>query len=264
MSDVDARAAWERWRESRDRAVRSPGGALALTGTHWFDDVLELDGVPGRWQVRDGRVRLTAGAGDGVVVDGHPLVGTADVRSDLADDATDVRAGGVRLVLIDREGALAVRVYDPNSPALQAFEGIDRFAFDERWVREATFTPYDAERVVRIPHVDGVERGLPLGGEIAFELDGTQIHLAVEVEPESGEMQAVVSDATSGDSTYRFRFLDLDAPDGDGRVVADLNRLRLPPCAFSDHFVCPLPPPGNRLDIPLEAGEKLPLGSHPH
>ncbi|MGN6611208.1 MAG: DUF1684 domain-containing protein [Angustibacter sp.] len=264
MSTADARAAWERWRESRDSAVRSAWGPLALTGTHWFDDELELDGVPGHWQVVDGTVRLSARAAEGVVVDGHPLDGTVEVRSDIDDDVTDVRAGDVRLVVVNREGALAIRVYDPHSPALQAFQGIDRFAFDARWVREATFTPYDAERVVRIPHVDGVERGLPLSGEIAFELDGNEIRLAVEVDPETRGMQAVLSDGTSGHSTYRFRFLDLDAPDDEGRVTADLNRLRLPPCAFSDHFVCPLPPPGNRLDVPLEAGERLPLGLTAH
>lgn len=264
MNGFDARAAWERWRESRDTAVRSAWGPLALTGTYWFDDALELDGLPGRWQVVDGSVTLSASAGDGLVVDGRPLDGTVKVHSDLEEVGTTVSAGDTRLLLIDREGAFAVRVYDPNSPALQAFQGIERFAFDERWVREATFRPYGAERVVRIPHVDGVERGLPLGGEIAFDLGASEIRLAVEVEPESGLMQAVLSDATSGKSTYRFRFLDLEAPDDGGRVLADLNRLRLPPCALSDHFVCPFPPPGNQLDVALEAGEQRPLGLAAH
>lgn len=256
MSTSDALAAWQSWRERRERAVRSVRGPLALTGTHWFDDVLVLEGLPGRWQAADGVVTLTASAADGVVVDGDVLDGSIAVRSDLDDAATDIRVGDVHLLLIDREGVLGVRVFDPNSTALQSFEGIDRFPFDERWVRPATFTPYEAERTVRIEHVDGVQRALPLGGEIRFELDGVTVLLAVEVEPSSGELQAVLSDATSGDTTYRFRFLDLDAPGDDGHVEADLNRLRLPPCAFSDHFVCPFPPPGNRLDIPLAVGEK--------
>ena len=265
MSGVDARAAWERWCARREQAVRSASGPLALTGTHWFDDALELDGVPGRWQVTDGAVSLSASAGDGLVIDGEPLDGTAAVRSDLDDEPSDVRVGDVRLVLVDREGAFAVRVYDAHSPALQSFSGIDRFAFDERWVREATFTAYSTERTVRIPHVDGVERGYPLGGELSFALDdGTPVRLVVEVDPDDGSMQAVLADATSGQSTYRFRFLDLDAADADGRVTADLNRLRLPPCAFSEHFVCPFPPPGNRLDVPLEAGEQAARGGVGH
>jgi uncharacterized protein (DUF1684 family) len=239
------------------RALRGPYGPLALTGTHWFDNQLTLDGVPGTWRAVDGRgVTLTATASDGVLVDGRPLDGSVEVHSDIEPEPTTVVAGGVRLVLIDREGSLAVRVYDQASAAADAFQGIEAYPFDERWVRPARFTPYEAERTVRVDHVDGVERGLPLGGELAFELDGEQVRLAVEVNHETREMQAVLADATSGQTTYRFRFLDLPAPTADGSVTADLNRLRLPPCAFSPHFVCPFPPPGNRLDIALEAGEQ--------
>jgi uncharacterized protein len=256
--------AWERWRAARLEALRSPYGPLSLTGTFWFDDELTLDGVPGTWRVVDGgRVTLTAPARDGVLVDTLSLDGTVEVHSDIESEPTTVVAGVVRLVLIDREGSRAVRVYDHGSPGLSAFRGIDAYPFDERWVRPARFLPYEAERTVRIAHVDGVDRVLPLGGEIAFELDGAQVRLAVEVEPETQEMQAVLSDATSGRSTYRFRFLDLPAPNADLSVIADLNRLRLPPCAFSPHFVCPFPPPGNRLSLALEAGEQQVRGLDP-
>jgi uncharacterized protein len=259
MTDVTstvAERAWREWRESRMRALRAPYGPLALTGTFWFVDELALDGVPGTWSTVDDAVTLTAAAGDRVLVNGHPLDGTVTVHSDIEPEPTTVVVGRVRLALIDREGSLAVRVYDQASAASEAFQGIDAYPFDERWVRPARFTPYDTERTVRIPHIDGVERGLPLGGEITFELEGEQVRLAVEVEPETHELQAVLADATSGQTTYRFRFLDLSAPAADGSVTADLNRLRLPPCAFSPHFVCPFPPPGNRLDIALEAGEQ--------
>jgi uncharacterized protein len=239
------------------RALRSPYGPLALTGTFWFHGELTLDDVPGTWRTLEGGgVTLTAGADDGVLVDGQLLDGTVEVHSDIEREPTAVVAGPVRLVLIDREGSMAVRVYDQASPALAAFQGIDSYPFDERWARPAHFTPYVAERTVRVEHVDGVERGLPLGGELAFDLDGEQVRLAAEVDQEAREMQAVLSDSTSGGTTYRFRFLDLPAPAEDGSLVADLNRLRLPPCAFSPHFVCPLPPPGNRLDMALEAGEQ--------
>jgi uncharacterized protein (DUF1684 family) len=256
MTDASSELAWQRWRESRMSALRGPYGPLALTGTFWFDGKLALEDAPGTWRTSDGGVTLTATASDGLVVDGQRLDGTVPVRSDVENEPTVVEAGTVRLVLIDREGSLAVRVYDQASPASKAFDGIDAYPFDERWVRPARFTPYESERTVRIAHVDGVERGLPLGGDIVVELAGEQVRLAVEVEPETREMQAVLSDATSGRTTYRFRFLDLPAPDADGSVIADLNRLRLPPCAFSPHFVCPFPPPGNRLDIALETGEQ--------
>ncbi|MFI5858317.1 DUF1684 domain-containing protein [Streptomyces parvulus] len=40
-------------------------------------------------------------------------------------------------------------------------------------------------------------------------------------------------------------------PYGTGR-----RSVLLPPCAFADHFVCPVPPPGNTLVTRVEAGER--------
>ena len=39
--------------------------------------------------------------------------------------------------------------------------------------------------------------------------------------------------------------------------MADLNQAFLPPCAFNEFFVCPFPPPGNTLDLAVEAGERV-------
>ena len=48
----------------------------------------------------------------------------------------------------------------------------------------------------------------------------------------------------------------MPAPDEAGRTAIDFNRAYLPPCAFSDQFVCPLPAPGNRLPVRIAAGER--------
>ena len=45
-------------------------------------------------------------------------------------------------------------------------------------------------------------------------------------------------------------------PDKQGRLVIDFNQSYNPPCAFTPFATCPLPPPENRLDMPVEAGEK--------
>jgi uncharacterized protein (DUF1684 family) len=39
-------------------------------------------------------------------------------------------------------------------------------------------------------------------------------------------------------------------------VLLDFNQARNPPCAFSSFATCPLPPPENRLDLAITAGEK--------
>jgi uncharacterized protein (DUF1684 family) len=44
-------------------------------------------------------------------------------------------------------------------------------------------------------------------------------------------------------------------PLGAARVRLDFNYLYNPSCAYDDRWLCPLAPPENRLDVPLEAGE---------
>ncbi|MCS6781502.1 MAG: DUF1684 domain-containing protein, partial [Geminicoccaceae bacterium] len=61
----------------------------------------------------------------------------------------------------------------------------------------------------------------------------------------------------NGRETYGGgRFLYADPPDAEGTVRLDFNRAFNPPCAFTAFATCPLPPPENRLDLAIEAGEK--------
>ncbi len=162
--------------------------------------------------------------------------------------------GERRLVVLVREGVRGVRVFDPAAEARRAFRGIEATPYDPRWSVPGRFTPYGGgRREVRVPNADGRERGLGLGGELAFTLEGRELALQVTVE-EDGSLWAVFADATSGRGSYRFRFLRPAAPDADGRTTVDFNRALLPPCAFADHFVCPFPPPGNTLGTGIAAG----------
>ncbi|AXI80133.1 DUF1684 domain-containing protein [Peterkaempfera bronchialis] len=254
--------AWNHWRDTRVAAAAAPYGPLALTGTHWLAEPpatpAELPDVPGRWSAgADGTVVLTAVAADGLIADGAPVDGTVRLRPDTDPAPSVAEAGERRLIPIAREGVLAVRVYDPAAPARAAFAGIDAYDWSAAWVVPARFTPYDDDRTVAVPNADGKQRALALAGEIAFDLGGETRTLTVG--RTATGLSAVFGDATSGRETYRFRFLTLPAPDADGRTTLDLNRAHLPPCAFADHFICPFPPPGNVLPIPVQAGEKNPI-----
>ncbi len=67
----------------------------------------------------------------------------------------------------------------------------------------------------------------------------------------------IYADRTSGHGSYGAgRYLDAPKPDASGRVVLDFNRGYNPPCAFTAFATCPLPPPENRLDLAIAAGEK--------
>ncbi|MEU1133894.1 DUF1684 domain-containing protein [Streptomyces sp. NPDC005900] len=255
--DPDAAEDWRRWHEQRAETVAAPYGPLSLTGTHWLADHPDgsiLD-IPGRWTGTADAVVLSAGAGDGLTVDGRPLTGEVRLGADSGPATARVAHGERRLVVIRREGLWAVRVFDPHAATRRAFQGIDATAHDARWAVPGRFTPYGENRTVKVGNADGKERGLGLDGELAFRLGEAEHTLQVSVEAD-GSLWAVFADATSGTSSYRFRFLRPAAPDAKGRTTVDFNRALLPPCAFADHFVCPFPPPGNTLATEIAAGER--------
>ncbi|MFE6978670.1 DUF1684 domain-containing protein [Streptomyces sp. NPDC057682] len=257
-AQTQAERDWNHWHEERTAAVASPYGPLSLTGTHWLSDHPEgrIPAVPGLWREDGDRIALTAGPEDGLTVDGEPLTGQVLLGADRGPiEESRLAAGRRRLVVLSREGLWAVRDFDPDAPARRAFRTIEATPYDPRWSVPGTFRPYGTAHSVRVENADGVERGLGLGGEIAFTLDGTPHTLRVAVEND-GSLWAVFADTTSGNSSYRFRFLRPAAPAADGSVTVDLNRALLPPCAFADHFICPFPPPGNTLPVAVEAGER--------
>ena len=254
----DAADEWRQWHEHRMETVSGPYGPLALAGTHWLEDYTDgqLPDIPGVWVVGGDVVVLTATAADGLTVDGKPFTGSVRLGADTGPVGTArVGLGERRLVVLVREGVWGVRDYDPDSAARRAFPGVEVTPYDPRWSVPGRFTPYDARRTVRVDAVDGVERGLGLAGELAFRLDGLEATLQVAVQGD-GKLWAVFADSTSGDGSYRFRFLYPAAPDAEGRATVDFNRAVLPPCAFADHFICPFPPPGNTLGLAVGAGER--------
>jgi uncharacterized protein (DUF1684 family) len=48
-----------------------------------------------------------------------------------------------------------------------------------------------------------------------------------------------------------------DLGGSDGRLVIDLNFAYNPSCAYDEAWACPLAPPGNVIDVPVEAGELI-------
>ncbi|MFD9123478.1 DUF1684 domain-containing protein [Kitasatospora sp. NPDC059571] len=260
MTAADTAAeAWQRWTEARAAAVSAAHGPLALTGTHWLGpEPEEIPGLPGAWWADEGVVRVSAKSADGLRLEGGDgaLEGEITLRPDTSPEPDRAAHGDLRLVPIEREGELALRVFDPAAPTRTAFAGIDTYPYAPDWAVPAVFTPFeDGERAVTVPNADGRERPLGVAGRIAFTLAGEPHTLTVSTSA-GGGLSGVIADTTSGHETYRFRFITLPEPDAQGRTVLDLNRAYLPPCAFADHFVCPFPPPGNRLPLAVEAGER--------
>lgn len=127
----------------------------------------------------------------------------------------------------------------------------------------------EAERVVKFrqpahighPNALGhkeVDSGRPksVPGVVAVTLpDGSTTELTAF--KDGAELVLVFADGTTGAEWYApGRFLRIPASDGDADVIVDFNHAFIPPCGFSDFYSCPLPPPENRMTIPVRAGER--------
>lgn len=84
------------------------------------------------------------------------------------------------------------------------------------------------------------------------------------LETYGGGVFVPLRDASAGRSTYGAGRYLLDTVKGAdlGRVgedwVVDLNFAYHPSCAYDAAWACPLAPPGNRVDVAVDAGELMP------
>jgi uncharacterized protein (DUF1684 family) len=93
-----------------------------------------------------------------------------------------------------------------------------------------------------------------------FEHEGREYRIEA-VDEGDGRLFLIFADRTNGRDTYGAgRFLYADAA-VDGRTVVDFNRAYNPPCAFNAYSTCPLPPPENRLNLIITAGERKYTGA---
>lgn len=115
----------------------------------------------------------------------------------------------------------------------------------------------------RLSTSSGEERTFIEYGVARFQLAGVERSLTLFApleEPEGPRLFLPFKDATSGNETYGAgRYLDpvLD-PAAPGSLLLDFNYAYHPLCAYAEGYSCAYPPPGNRLEAPVRAGERLP------
>jgi uncharacterized protein (DUF1684 family) len=259
------------WWASRDERLRDPDGWLTLVGLHWLasgenrfgadadnDVVLRGDGVPahaGSLWADDGAVRLVA-ASPAVTAAGEAVL-ESQLVDDLSGEPTVIDLGSLRMYVIRRGERLGLRVRDRVSPALAAFRGMDHFPIDPEWRLSGRLEPADVGRTIEIVDVTGSVSQDLTPGAVAFERGGATWRIDALPGDDDGTLWLVFGDATNGIETYGGgRFLYTEPVADDGSVVLDFNLAYNPPCVFSPYATCPLPPPQNRLDLRVEAGER--------
>ena len=268
------------WREGRAVSLVREDGWLALVGLHWLD--------------RDTRTRIGAAADNDIVVaglpdhfgsftfardswalelepgmtartrgdDGPALQGRIAMLSDRAAAAagvaaTRIQGGSAHWLLIERGGRTGLRIWDTQAPTRSGFKGLTWFDVDPAWRLEGRWVAHDPPRTIEVATVLNTVEPMRNPGAVHFERDGKTFVLEALAEPGDEQLFFIFADRSNRRDTYGAgRYLYAALPDSEGRVILDFNRAYNPPCAYTAWATCPLPPPENRLDLPVTAGER--------
>ncbi|HEX2597034.1 MAG TPA: DUF1684 domain-containing protein [Luteimonas sp.] len=276
MSAADAAAfqnAEQAWRDKRRNDLLKPEGWTSLVGLHWLDpgshyigsdagNGIQLSMGPahlGMVDIDGKQVRFVPDRSAQLTLDGKPLADATTLRTD-ADPAGPSVIGfdgdKGHATVIERNNRYALRVKHADAPTRAHFSGIDYWPADPAWKIQAKFVPHEKGRTIEVANIIGGMDAMANPGIVEFQ-QGGKTHRIEALDEGEGVLFLVFADRTNGHGSYGAgRFLDAPMPDANGNVVLDFNQSRNPPCAFTAFATCPLPPPENRLDVAITAGEK--------
>jgi uncharacterized protein len=266
---VDAakyQADYRTWREERQEnllfAVRIVGIWPLENGDNPFgsDDSLPIVLPASVFPPRAGLFRRTGDKVEVVPAPGVPLK-HADAVLTKPSEVDEVALGSVNMQIFSMGEGPAERRFvtasDDKHPALEHLAPIETFPVDSRWRVAARFDAYQAPRSVRIADVRGGATEMMASGDLVFRVNDQEQRLMAIASPESNEFFVMFKDPTNQSTTYGgYRMLHPPAVGNGQWTVLDFNVASNPPCAYSPYTTCPLPPPKNRLQVAIEAGEK--------
>jgi len=261
----------ENWRSVHEEELRKDDSWLTVAGLFWLKDGVNTVGKGngydveltdnfnhdkfGTIQFHNGKAVLNVEPSVEAMTDGGKPVTVLELASDDPGPATKVTTGTQTFYLIKREDKFGIRLKDTETAERRNFSGEHWFPVDESYRVTGTFEPFDTVQEVEIPNVLGGTFKMKSPGVVKFKLKGKDLSLQPVVEDEK-TLFFIFKDMTSNNETYGAgRFLYTNNP-VDGKVILDFNKAENPPCAFTSFATCPLPPPQNRLDIDIKAGEK--------
>jgi uncharacterized protein (DUF1684 family) len=155
------------------------------------------------------------------------------------------------------DGRVFVTGIDQAHPAMKQPPTVEAFPPDQRWRVAARFDAFDKPRPVKVPDVRGGTMDFTAAGVLVFRLADREWRLTAFDAGPDGPFFVMFKDRTNGTSTYGgYRILGPSRVKNGEFTVLDFNMAMNPPCAYSPFTTCPLPPPENKLDIPVEAGLK--------
>ncbi len=199
--------------------------------------------------------------------------GTLDVldwRRRVADLYAEVRRRGPsettwRWWRDERDELFATHPASPLPRAIRAsFTGLAVFPYDPD-LRFGPLEVHDAEpRTYEVAHSGAGTTTVRRLGTLVLPVGDVAHPVSVLwIDTYGGGVFVPLRDATNGVSTYgggRYLLDTIKSADlggSDGHLEVDLNFLYHPSCAHDPSWSCPLAPADERLDVPLEGGERL-------
>ena len=270
----------EEWRANRQRSLARPAAGVISWDGLWelaeganrfgSDPSLPIvlrgeDSPPvaGTLHLEGGQVRLEPAEGSGLTLDaGDPVTAPMPLLDDRSGNTTVLALGSLGLRIHAERGTdrLWLRVWDTDAPRVAAFELPPYFAVSNEWRVTARFDPYDEPRTVPLADVTGGMVSNEAPGELVFRADGREHRLIAFATATSRSYFVTLWDSTGVADTYQGgRYMRVPLADDDGWTTIDFNRAYNPPCVFTPHSVCSLPPRENRLALAVTAGEKRPV-----
>jgi uncharacterized protein (DUF1684 family) len=272
QSSNDYKTSVDQWHKEREEGLKKENGWLNLVGLYWLkpgrnsfgtgasnDIVFPKGTIPtaaGYFELTNDNT-VTVLPEKGVEIKVNNAI--ADKRVIFHKDSSRapvVSYGNLRWTVIRRDDKIGIRLRDLQSPALAAFKGIGRFPVTAEWKFDAVVEKEGYADRIAITNVLGQTTQQKFAGKLSFSINGKKYTL--DALDEGGpELFVIFADGTNIKDTYPSgRFLSVKRPDANGKTVIDFNKAYNPPCAFTDFATCPLPPPQNRLALPITAGEK--------
>jgi uncharacterized protein (DUF1684 family) len=142
-----------------------------------------------------------------------------------------------------------------------AFLPLPYFPVDPAYTVPAALKLSDDRPVFEMPTSTGAFRKMQLVGTLEFTFEGERRSLGAFVEDGTQQITNLFvpfADLTTGMDTYAAgRYLDIE-PTTTGYYTIDFNRAYNPYCAYNATYECPFPPPSNRLNVAIRAGERAP------
>jgi uncharacterized protein len=265
----------EKWRVDHEAELKTDNGWLTVAGLFWLKDGVNTIGAGSGYDIeltenfkgkfgeinfQTGKAILKVENGVEALTDGKPI-SELELVSDEKGKPTAIQTGSQTFYLIKRENRFGIRLKDKNSKERTNFTGLKWFPIDEKYKVEAKFEAFAEPKEVLIPNVLGGNFKMKSPGVLRFKLNGKKYALEPVLEEGSDDLFIIFRDATGKTETYGAgRFLYAKKPEN-GKVILDFNKSENPPCAFTSFATCPLPPPQNRLNVEIKAGEKR-FGDH--